>query len=737
MTTKLHVHHLEGCSPTPLSHYLKALGILRLVAAQADPSARGWWQGRRFLLGCTLDEAELEQFFLTEYNPTPILAPWNGGSGFYPKDKKDALDAIAASLSSRFAAYRHAIEVARPLCKGLDAAYKDERKADLVRSCRDGWHGAAAEWLDAAVILLPEAELKYPALLGTGGNDGRLDFSNNFMQRLAGLFELTDDSAKPGPEAGLLLRSALWGTSTNHLSASAIGQFHPAGAGGANSTNGFSGDPLINPWDFILMLEGTILFACSAVRLSETDSVIQAAAPFAVFGAPAGYGSAATSGDKNRGEQWMPLWGKPATANEIQDLLLEGRSRVGRRMATRAVDFARSVGRLGVARGISAFERFGFIERNGQANLAAPLGTWIVSPQPNQDLLDDIAPWLNQLERASRDKLAPARFASTTRRCHEAVMACCHDAGGSANWQHLLRELGRAERLALHSPRFAAGKGLQPLPRLRRGWLRAIDDGSPEVRVAAALGSAVVREHSALRMQSIRMYWLPLLPGTKQARFMTGTDSIAATPQQVCHGLDLVADCTSLLQRRAVEATQEGHTDLGVISKAGFGADLGSIAAMTAGTFADTRCIELAQPLMALDWNAVRDEAITLSVESSHDGFSLGAVFGILRLAMPLEQLPAKGLQDLGLTPARFEAAALRWLAAGNLPAALQVALRRVRSCGGHPKLRLAASNPTAARRVAAALAVPLSPSAAFRLAEMTLKPAQANRPSAVQQTLP
>ena len=67
------VHDLDGCAPTPLAHYLKALGILRLVAEQADPQARGWWEGERFRLATQLGREELETFFLTRYEPTPIF----------------------------------------------------------------------------------------------------------------------------------------------------------------------------------------------------------------------------------------------------------------------------------------------------------------------------------------------------------------------------------------------------------------------------------------------------------------------------------------------------------------------------------------------------------------------------------------------------------------------------------------------------------------------------------------
>ncbi len=36
---------LKGCTPEPLMNYLKALGIFRLVAEQADPDARVSWTG--------------------------------------------------------------------------------------------------------------------------------------------------------------------------------------------------------------------------------------------------------------------------------------------------------------------------------------------------------------------------------------------------------------------------------------------------------------------------------------------------------------------------------------------------------------------------------------------------------------------------------------------------------------------------------------------------------------------
>ena len=78
---------LGGTAPAPLAHYLKALAVLRLVAEQADPTARGFWRGETFVLRSTLDEEGLIDFFLRH--------------GLVPRDDRDH-DALCAGLR-RFA----------------------------------------------------------------------------------------------------------------------------------------------------------------------------------------------------------------------------------------------------------------------------------------------------------------------------------------------------------------------------------------------------------------------------------------------------------------------------------------------------------------------------------------------------------------------------------------------------------------------------------------------------------
>ena len=78
-----HILPLPGCTPEPLMNYLKALGVLRIVSEQVDPTARGCWRNGVFELRCQLSESELLNFFVAQYAPTPIVSPWNGDGGFH------------------------------------------------------------------------------------------------------------------------------------------------------------------------------------------------------------------------------------------------------------------------------------------------------------------------------------------------------------------------------------------------------------------------------------------------------------------------------------------------------------------------------------------------------------------------------------------------------------------------------------------------------------------------------
>ena len=387
---------LDGCTPEPLMGYLKALGVLRLVSEQADPDARGCWRDGVFVLETTLDREGLVKFFQDEYKPTPLLAPWNGGSGFYIKldldgflktkgteadfksrDVVEAIDAIACSDVERLAEYRaqiketkqalcvlaervdFALTMKEPLRKWPQATTKNDQKKVkdeatkllnsmlLFRSEENTFSiGKAGKdqfisdlrgkvltddglfWLDAALAMRTgqkKNRVEAPTL-GSGGNIGNSDFSARFAQLLPKVMPLRTGEPIPDGSAALL-NAALFGTPAPGLQKISVDQFDPGKAGGANGTQGMEAAPTLNPWDYLLMMEGALVLAGNTSRRLGADRSV-ASFPFVVDSSPAGHGS--VGNDNTRGEAWLPLWSAPSPFGEVKFLLGEGRAEVGR-----------------------------------------------------------------------------------------------------------------------------------------------------------------------------------------------------------------------------------------------------------------------------------------------------------------------------------------------------------------------------------------------------------------------
>jgi CRISPR-associated protein Csx17 len=773
---KMHIHELRGCAPAPLAHYLKALGILRLVAEQADPQARGWWVGERFKLATRLDRAQLEGFFLEKYAPTPLVAPWNKGSGFfYPNDP--GLTPIVESKAERFSHFRAAIKEAKELTDEMAQAdlairaIKDEAKvttqdrtrlkddlgfptgkkdkvseqqkkefkealaalakrknavstteafkkrlaaanrafeglkADLIPRCRLDWRGSHREWMDAAMVLNPIGEPSFPALLGTGGNDGRLDFTNNFMQRLSELFDLSDEQGKAHTITGELLSGALWGRVVHGCqTGSAIGQYLPGMAGGANSTAGTTGDSLVNPVDFILMLEGTVLFVSHATRRLSNTTSTRAAAPFVVGAQGAGYSSSADTDESARGEQWMPLWSQPLTLSELSRLLAEGRAQIGAQTAVKEpLDLARAIASLGTARGIQEFQRYGFIERNGQANLAVPLGRFRVPENilPQIACLDDLdrGRWLHRLRVEARDtktRKAPVRLKNAEHSLCDALFAVTQNPENPADWQAVLLALARVEAIMVSGSGFRAG----PIPPLRPEWVAAANDGSAEFRLALALALQTDPDNRYDWTSSVRRHWLPMQGRGQFAKSGTGTQTrLLKRTDVVIHGRSGLDDAIALVRRRLIEAAQNGRRRLPLAPTQRDGATPADIGRLLAGGIDLDRTLELSRALMALDLRRWKGDCVPPSSWQHDTPDDAWLAIRLAHLPWPLKD----GL-EIGIDPA-----ILRRLESGDAATAFELARRRLRAAGIGTTVQCATVSPETARLWAAALAFPIS----------------------------
>jgi CRISPR-associated protein Csx17 len=455
--TEAHTHRLEGCSPTPLANYLKALGVLRLLATPAnnvkgeaaDPTARGWWEGEHFHLRTQFDRDALLRFFLEDYAPSPIIAPWNGGGGFYFREGKTGekdpatgklvktgirnaptkatqrVDAIAGSASPRLGRIAQAIKLARMLIAEFDLTEapdpKTGQKAKFIEHYRSSSPEDATDWVDAVVIVSGD-QFDAAALLGSGGNDGNLDFSTAFQAAMFDVISVETGSALADAAAGL--DYALFDHAFAGAHAAGISQLAPGQIAGANSGNGFSGNSRGDPWSIILMFEGAIVLAGTATRRSAANRA-RGSFPFTVTQLASGSG--AVGGDDESSsrsdELWLPLWNRPSVFSEVRALLSEGRAHLGRAEARDGLTFARAVSSLGVSRGISEFARLGFEARYGNMFITVPLGRFKTPKTPRNDLIHDldVGGWLAAVRRITRENNAPTRVRAAVRRFEDAL----------------------------------------------------------------------------------------------------------------------------------------------------------------------------------------------------------------------------------------------------------------------------------------------------------------------------
>lgn len=667
---------LRGCQPEPIQSYLKALGVFRLLSEQVSPRIRGSWSPDGFVLSGPIDPDGLVDYFLTRYRPTPLVAPWNGGSGFYDGDATDGIDAIANSSDSRFALYRQVIRTIRAMpelaavpptaieviaamerqrdslapgkaradierllddvataraavegtgrtgietlsrasvdnessdkgagrelkswTKAVDklvTAYKRLQrgggKTDLMVACRDRLPDEVLSWLDAAFLLTSsvqgDLEPDYAAILGSGGNEGRLDYTNNFMRHVAALVGGSEAASDH-------LRSALFGELASGLSNGASGQFDPGRAGGCNQGAGFEAACApFNRWDYVLGLEGTLMLAGAVARRFGAAAGAKSS-PFSVFISASGFDSCADEDGRGRAETWLPLWDRPATLAEVRHLFAEARATVGNRPTRNGLDFARAVSTLGVDRGISAFVRYGFLKRRGDSYVAYPMARIPVRFNPQALLLADLDPLLQDIHRllgsfqnapaslvAARNLLDDALFRMTTR-------------GDASDCQDVIVALGRFQRFLAVKPVTS-----RPLPaRLGAGWLEAIDDGSLDVRIAASLASVLPDPKG---IGPIVANLLPVDPG-RPWTWATGVG------QQAWEGRTFADRVASVLHRRMLDAERIGTPNVPCAGRIGLACS--DVAAFISEANDDDRTENLLWGLTLVQWSQVHSPA--------------------------------------------------------------------------------------------------------------------------------
>jgi CRISPR-associated protein Csx17 len=620
-------------------------------------------------LTSALDASALVDFFLNHYRPTPIVAPWNGKSGFYLKDRTVGIDAIASSSDERFTIYRKTISVARAIpevaqAKGDSKSNEDMRRVAVLRACRNSVPDECVDWLDAVVGLSADGKRAFAPILGTGGNEGRLDYTNNFMENLANLL-IKPDSKTP---VQTLLQNALFGEASDGLQLLSVGQYDPGRSGGFNQGSGVTSSTPVNPWNFVLTLEGAVVWAAGIYRRQGVSFRSFLCSPFTVRSVPVGYGSAAQKdGATARAEIWTPLWVRPARYAEVKNLLREGRASIDARPAETGLEFAQAATTLGVDRGITGFVRYNLLKRRGDSYIALPTGRFPVTHRRETDLVRELTPLLNRADSfLLRD--APASYESLRRQVDEAIYQVLLRGGPEALCS-LAASFGRLQRWILNTAKpVRLGTALSP------SWLESLVN-IPEARIAAALAwiwnptAGRFREH--LDRSSSKFAWM---------------------------GNDLPARLIRVLERRLVEGADAPHnpvrsryeitvTDAALFIDASVDDDLIEDLLFTFSLLGrDLQCLP----------HPARNEIV--------DVWPVYALIKHLFLSRPVST-------PSGSLLLRADPRILQLLSRGDIRAAAEIALSRLQIAGLTP-VQAQYTGGIDARRLAAALLIPVSYSA-------------------------
>jgi CRISPR-associated protein Csx17 len=212
------------------------------------------------------------------------------------------------------------------------------------------------------------------------------------------------------------------------------------------------------------------------------------------------------------------------------------------------LDFARAAGELGVARGISAFQRYALVERAGQSTLAVPAGRVAVEDRKSAWALGGIELWLGSLERFARDERCPQGPRIAIRRLRKAAIEMA-ERDDPRLVCATLEAIGEVEACLSRSR--IAGEKVRPLAGAPAApWIAAAADGSQELAIAVAIGSLRDRRDGA-GLPALRDY----LHGTKR-----GSNGAERDPERrhVITDNDPLALFAGIGARRHLDAGRRG-----------------------------------------------------------------------------------------------------------------------------------------------------------------------------------
>ncbi len=376
--------HLKGCRHDILGHYLKAIGLLRVLARCAapehrDPDAEGWWDSDKacFCLRSPKypTREKLVEFFALHYRPTPVFAAWNKEPGSGP-DESGMLGVRADwEVANRFS-----VQVV-----SAEDRKKPANRAKLVAAEALGAYREAAtpdvgEAVDAIAAPFLKSNTEHPLFLSKG-IAGRAHLWRTHWEYLASFQKLRSAYEKAVEKVTTHKGTAKQLTKLKEKASEAlrpIADLLPFENGYTPAAKG-KGTPFFpdaikaynigsgwvtenypfNALDYVLAVEGGFAMRGSVGRTLAANSRRFAAFPF-VFDAGEEMVDDANEVKGTSSALWFPLWDRPVTFAELSSFITDAQARLPGKEARFSAEFMRALHSQGVDAGFTGWQEFRF-----------------------------------------------------------------------------------------------------------------------------------------------------------------------------------------------------------------------------------------------------------------------------------------------------------------------------------------------------------------------------------------
>ncbi len=631
--------YLHGCRHDVLGHYLKAIGLLRLLAKCADkdhcdPDAEGWWDFDKACFRLRSPKyptrEKLVEFFALYYRPTPVFAAWNK----VPGSDADASGKLGVRADWDVA-NRFSVQVVSAEDRKKPANRAKLIAVEALEAYRDAAASGVTEAVDSIAAPFLKSKTEHPLFLSKG-IAGRAHLWRTHWEYLAAFQKHRDAYKKAIEKVTAHTGTAKLAKLREKVSAALqpIADLLPFENGCASPAKG-KGTPFFpdaikaynigsgwvtenypfNALDYILAVEGGFAMRGSVGRTLAANSRRFAAFPF-VFDAGEELVDDANEVKGTSSALWFPLWDRPVTFAELSSFITDAQAQLPGKDARFSAEFMRALHSQGVDAGFMGWQEFRFKMKISRVPWITT-GVYVESafresatrlnralhPLDESQLLDQFEiKWKggkadskspHPVRATINEAMETATCETTPHHCLDLLIAVFH-----ACRQMAISESFRDTLPGKHARFFRA------LPMEQWNILLA-DLHQPEFRIARAVASIVghMKQPDGKYSKALPMLGslLPLKQGHGGCWFLPQKPE-APSRQAVWTGTELCHDLAAVLERRYLDSLTDERPAL----VSSFGAPLEDVLAFLRRELDDQLIARWIEALSLIGWKLMK-----------------------------------------------------------------------------------------------------------------------------------